>query len=274
MLQPVSQVISNSNQTTIAPEISCLETQIPNGNQGQKKKNDGEGSQGYSSNPTQTTTGHESVRVAQNLSTVRPELVKNQQGTINVFVHDNEGEVPAENHTSFIDGVKVSFSSILCRQAVSKKNLPFYAPTIAEGEQVIELEDDRPSNNETITRETRNSKGIENTNEEELTWSWETPSRKHITRARTTAECRENRLNVVQGITQVIQQNEEPRYTDTDKAKRKAIATQGQQQGGRNGKKIEGFMKDARRSDTPSKDDKGNAKGNVSQHTQQYKRGN
>ncbi|KAF5182414.1 hypothetical protein FRX31_028000 [Thalictrum thalictroides] len=187
--------------------------------------------------------------------------------------HDNEGEVPAKNHTSSTDGVKVSWSSILSRQAVSKKNLPFYAPTFVEGEQVIELEDARPSNNETTTRETRNSKGIENTNEEELIGSWETPSRKHTTRARTAAECRENGLNVVQGITQVIQQNEEPRYTDTDKAKGKAIATQGQQQGDGNGNKIEGFMKDARRSDTPCKDSKGNAKGNVSQHTQQYKSG-
>ncbi|KAF5208142.1 hypothetical protein FRX31_002271 [Thalictrum thalictroides] len=176
MQQPVSQVISNSNQTTITPEISYLGTQIPStspdciaasikgnqgqlgvgvhatharedGNQGQKKKNEGEGSQGYSSNPTQTTTDHESVKVAQNLSVVRPELVNNQLGTINVFVHGNE-----------------------------------------------------------------------------------------------------------------------------DKANGKAIATQGQQQGGGNSNKIDGFMKDARRSDAPSKDGKGNAKGNVSQHTQQYKR--
>ncbi|KAF5184564.1 hypothetical protein FRX31_025851 [Thalictrum thalictroides] len=61
--------------------------------------------------------------------------------------------------------------------------------------------------------------------------------------------------------------------TVSENEKGKAVSTQGQQQVGDNGK--EGFMKDARSSSsTLSKDTfgKGSAKGNASQHTQQFRR--
>ncbi|KAF5203375.1 hypothetical protein FRX31_007038, partial [Thalictrum thalictroides] len=114
LVQPVSQVISNSNQVTIAPEISCSETQIPN----------------ISLDCIATSI----PRNQGQLGVVVPaaHAHDNQQGTINV----SQGEVPAPNHTT--DGVK--WSSILGRQAVSKNYLPFYAPTIVEGKPIVHIQ--------------------------------------------------------------------------------------------------------------------------------------
>ncbi|KAF5195247.1 hypothetical protein FRX31_015165, partial [Thalictrum thalictroides] len=46
--------------------------------------------------------------------------------------HANEGGGNTTNPNVAADGIKESWSSILGRHAVSKKNLPFYAPTIVE----------------------------------------------------------------------------------------------------------------------------------------------
>ncbi|KAF5174972.1 hypothetical protein FRX31_035441 [Thalictrum thalictroides] len=78
LVQPMSQVISNSNHDAIAPEISCLATQIPN---------------------TITTS------------------ILGDQGQLGVGVHAAQGS-----------------------QAVSKKNLPFYAPTIVEGKPIVHVQ--------------------------------------------------------------------------------------------------------------------------------------
>ncbi|KAF5207260.1 hypothetical protein FRX31_003154 [Thalictrum thalictroides] len=47
--------------------------------------------------------------------------------------HANEGGGNTTNPNAAADGIKESWSSILGRHAMSKKNLPFYAPTIVEG---------------------------------------------------------------------------------------------------------------------------------------------
>ncbi|KAF5197593.1 hypothetical protein FRX31_012820 [Thalictrum thalictroides] len=143
LVQPVSQVISNSNHDAIAPEISCLATQIPNtiatsilGDQGQ------------------LGVGVHAAQGSQVASS-------NQQGTTN-----------AGNHTPSTDGVEASWSSIMGRQAMSKKNLPFYVPTIVEGATIrIDVENDeketdkeeqtRSEVNKSLDKEQIKGKGIE-----------------------------------------------------------------------------------------------------------------
>ncbi|KAF5191558.1 hypothetical protein FRX31_018855 [Thalictrum thalictroides] len=135
------------------------------------------------------------------------------------------------------------------------------------------------SNDETM--EPRDTKGEDSANEKHTEIKedkWETPNKRHTTRATTTAECREIGQSVVQGKVQEVLQIKTPNMLGkivSEYEKGKAIATQGQQQQqvGDNGK--DGFMKDARSSGTLSKDTlgKGSAKGNASQHTQQFRRG-
>ncbi|KAF5178666.1 hypothetical protein FRX31_031747 [Thalictrum thalictroides] len=139
--------------------------------------------------------------------------------------HANEGGGNTTNPNVAADGIKESWSSILGRHAVSKKNLPFYAPTIVEGAMIsIDVEEDEMGDDkkeETINEAVSNPTDGDNKQfdenvavEDEVeklgdNEEWETPNKKHTTRAATVLECRNNGVVMVQGKLQKVLPSEE-----------------------------------------------------------------
>ncbi|KAF5177959.1 hypothetical protein FRX31_032454, partial [Thalictrum thalictroides] len=107
------------------------------------KKSNIEAVNGGSSSPSQNTITEEDAEVT---SLVNGKELGFHGGNHNDMAgsskgsgHANEGGGNTTNPNVAADGIKESWSSILGRHVVSKKNLPFYAPTIVEGKPIVHV---------------------------------------------------------------------------------------------------------------------------------------
>ncbi|KAF5180888.1 hypothetical protein FRX31_029524 [Thalictrum thalictroides] len=160
-----------------------------------------------------------------------------------------------------------TWSSILGRQPVSKKNLPYYAPSIVEGKPIVHVN----SSQFAYLQEHYENLIIGGTNNEATKGNndiWETHRKRHTSKATPVAEFIEKGVAVVQGKVQEVMLTSNTNHGEQGKNKGKGIELQdGNRKDDGNQIRKEGFMKDARNSSDRSPRAQHTGKGDMGTHT-------